>query len=87
MSAGEAIHRGLKRTIKMSSAKINGKEQELELPVSVIELIRNNNVKQPETVSVQLNGSFVLRENYEETLVHESDEIDFLYFMGGGSQC
>ena len=71
----------------MSRVKINGKEQELELPVSVIELIRKNNVKQPETVSVQLNGSFVLRENYEEALVREGDEIDFLYFMGGGSQC
>jgi sulfur carrier protein len=87
MSVSEAIHGQQKRTINMSRVKINGKEQELELPVTVIELIRKNNVKQPETVSVQLNGSFVLRENYEETLVRESDEIDFLYFMGGGSQC
>ena len=71
----------------MSKVKINGKEQELELPVSVIELIRKNNVKQPDTVSIQLNGSFVLREKYEEALVHEGDEIDFLYFMGGGSRC
>jgi sulfur carrier protein len=71
----------------MSRVKINGKEQEIDLPVSVIELIRKNNVKQPETVSVQLNGSFVLPENYSEALVLEGDEIDFLYFMGGGSKC
>jgi sulfur carrier protein len=71
----------------MSRIKVNGKEQEIIEPISLIELIKNNNVEQPEMVSVQVNGEFVLRENYGATLVREGDEVDFLYFMGGGSRC
>jgi len=37
-------------------------------------------------VSIQLNGEFVVRDDYDSTLVKEGDEVDFLYFMGGGSK-
>lgn len=70
----------------MTKIQVNGKEQEFETSsVSIIELIKLNNVQQPEMVSVQLNGEFVDRENFNSTLVKENDEVDFLYFMGGGS--
>jgi len=70
----------------MSSLKVNGKEQELVDELSLSGLIKLNKVAQPEMVSIQLNGNFVIRENYDSTLLKEGDEIDFLYFMGGGSQ-
>jgi sulfur carrier protein len=35
-------------------------------------------------VSVQLNGEFVSRDDYESVSLKEDDEVDFLYFMGGG---
>ena len=70
----------------MSKIQVNGKEQEFESSsVSIIELIKLNNVQQPDMVSVQLNGEFVDRGNFNSTLVKENDEVDFLYFMGGGS--
>jgi len=69
----------------MSILKVNGKEQELNDTISVSGLIKLNKVSQPDMVSIQLNGNFVVRENYENTLLKEGDEIDFLYFMGGGS--
>ena len=69
----------------MSTIKINDKLQEIELPLSIAEIIKLNNVVQPGMVSVQLNGEFVLRDDFESTLLKEADEIDFLYFMGGGS--
>ena len=70
----------------MSTIQVNGKEQKFESnSVSIIELIKLNNVKQPEMVSVQLNGEFVDRNNFGTTLVKDKDEVDFLYFMGGGS--
>lgn len=70
----------------MSKIQVNGKEQEFDAPsVSIIDLIKKNNVAQPEMVSVQLNGEFVDREDYGSTLIKDGDEIDFLYFMGGGS--
>ena len=70
----------------MSSLKVNGKEQELNDRLSVSDLIKLNKVAQPEMVSIQLNGNFVVRENYSTTELKEGDEIDFLYFMGGGSR-
>lgn len=69
----------------MSKISVNGKAQELETPISITELIKQNNVAQPEMVSIQLNGGFVNRDDFDSTLVAEGDELDFLYFMGGGS--
>lgn len=70
----------------MSKIQVNGKEQEFDTPtVSIIELIKLNNVQQPEMVSVQLNSEFVDRKDFDSTLVKDSDQVDFLYFMGGGS--
>jgi sulfur carrier protein len=71
----------------MSKIRVNGKEQEVEIPIVLFDLIKKNNVEQPDMVSVQLNGEFVLRENYSSTEINEGDEVDFLYFMGGGSRC
>jgi len=71
----------------MSKIQVNGKLQEIETPVTLIELIRKNNVEQPEMVSIQVNGEFVNRENFSSTLINSGDEVDFLYFMGGGSRC
>lgn len=70
----------------MSTLKINGDVQEVNLPLSVLDIIALNNVFQPDMVSVQLNGEFVLKEDYSTTLLKEGDEVDFLYFMGGGSK-
>ena len=65
--------------------KVNGKEQELNSDkTSVEELLKICDVEMPDMVSVQLNGEFVKRENFENTYLNEADEVDFLYFMGGG---
>ena len=71
----------------MSNIIVNGKIQKIENEnISILDLIRLNNVQQPDMVSVQLNEEFVLRDNFESTLVKEGDEVDFLYFMGGGGK-
>lgn len=64
--------------------KVNGKETEIVSSVSLEELLKIAKVENPQMVSVQLNGSFVKKEELANTLVKENDEIDFLYFMGGG---
>ena len=68
----------------MSKISVNGKAQEVETPISITELIKLNNVAQPDMVSIQLNGEFVNSEDFESTQVSDGDELDFLYFMGGG---
>jgi thiamine biosynthesis protein ThiS len=70
----------------MSTISVNGKPQELETPVSITELIKLNHVLQPSMVSIQLNGQFVNRDDFDSTQVSDGDELDFLYFMGGGQE-
>lgn len=53
-------------------------------PISVAELIKRNNVENPELVSVQLNEEFLEHSEFDTRQVNDGDEIDFLYFMGGG---
>jgi sulfur carrier protein len=66
--------------------KVNGKEDTVGRDsVSVAELLIINKVEQPDMVSVQLNGEFVKKENFKNTYLKNGDEIDFLYFMGGGA--
>ena len=69
----------------MAKIIVNGEEQEVQLPLSLAELIRNNDVQQPEMVSVQVNDDFVDRTEWDGLQVKEGDVVDFLYFMGGGA--
>jgi sulfur carrier protein len=64
--------------------KVNGEAKDLSEVINISNLLKVNKVEQPEMVSVQLNGEFVERENFDSTKVKEGDEVDFLYFMGGG---
>ncbi len=63
---------------------INDKEKEIQENVSIIELLKLENVKMPDMVSVELNGVILKRDEFEKTGVKENDKINFLYFMGGG---
>ena len=65
--------------------KVNGKDQEVKKAgISVFELLSENKVQRIDMVSVQLNGKFVNREEFHTVEVKDNDEIDFLFFMGGG---
>ena len=57
----------------------------MNLPLNVSELIQQNNVVQPDMVSVQVNEEFAEREDWETIQLKEGDKVDFLYFMGGGT--
>lgn len=70
--------------ISMATIKVNGESQEVVLPMTVEELIKNNNVENPELVSVQVNEEFLDRNDYARRQVKDGDEVDFLFFMGGG---
>ena len=41
---------------------------------------------QPEMVSVQVNEEFADADDWERIQLKEGDKVDFLYFMGGGSE-
>lgn len=69
----------------MAKIIVNGEAQEVQLPISLTELIKQNDVQQPEMVSVQVNDDFVDRDEWDQVEIKEGDAVDFLYFMGGGS--
>lgn len=65
--------------------KINGKEQKIDSSeIAVKELLKLNKVEMIDMVSVQLNGAFVRKEDFETRMVKENDVVEYLYFMGGG---
>ena len=65
--------------------KINGEFESIdELDLTVTKLLGIKNVKMPEMVSVELNGDILDRDVFDTTPLKENDEVEFLYFMGGG---
>lgn len=64
--------------------QINGKETEVSGTITVKELLAEKNVESPDMVSVELNGTILAREDFDKLHVHENDQVEFLYFMGGG---
>ena len=63
---------------------VNGKGTDLSDALTVSELLVDQNVKMPEMVSVELNGQIVKRFDFQDTVLIDSDKVEFLYFMGGG---
>ncbi len=53
--------------------------------ITVTELLKLKNVEVPQMVSVELNGEIIDQSEYEKIQIKDSDAIEFLYFMGGGS--
>lgn len=62
--------------------KINGKIEEIQ-EVTVLNLLKSKNVE-PRMVAVEVNSELIERDAYETTYLKENDEVEFLYFMGGG---
>lgn len=65
--------------------KLNGEVKKTKDNVTVTEILKIEKVEMPDMVSVQLNGEFVDRDKFPNTVLKENDEMEVLYFMGGGS--
>jgi len=65
---------------------VNGKKTAVadKESLSVSELLDELNVEDVLYVTVELNGDILERGNFDGTLVRDGDEVEFLYFMGGG---
>ena len=64
---------------------VNGESVELEKSLNINDFLVAVKADQPEYVTVQKNGEFLQRVDFDTTFVEEGDEIEFLYFMGGGN--
>ena len=64
---------------------VNGKKTDTTDGLTVSELLVTEDVKMPEMVSVELNGKILKRSEFETTTLNDNDQVEFLYYMGGGS--
>ena len=66
--------------------KVNGESKSIDQELlAVKELLSICTVESPEMVSVQLNGKFLGKDQYASVQLNDNDEVDFLYFLGGGA--
>ena len=63
---------------------VAGVKKEVSDGLSVSALIEQENVETPQYVTVSVNEEFVESGAFESTTLKEGDEVEFLYFMGGG---
>ena len=66
-------------------AVIAGVSKEIAEGTTIAKLIVDEKVDNAEYVTVTLNDDFLDKEVFETTVVNEGDNIEFLYFMGGGA--
>ena len=65
---------------------VAGKKKEVADGITVAELIEQEQIENAEYVTVTVNEEFLQREDFTTTKLKDSDEVEFLYFMGGGSR-
>lgn len=62
-----------------------GNKKEVKDDLKLTELFELEQVETPQYVTVSINEEFVPSEQVESTVLKDGDNVEFLYFMGGGS--
>ena len=63
---------------------MSGNKKEYEDGINVATLIERENVETPQYVTVSINEEFIESGSFDSHVLKEGDEVEFLYFMGGG---
>ena len=63
---------------------VAGVKKEYSDGLTVEKLIEQENVEMPQYVTVTINDEFVESGAFENTVIKDGDNIEFLYFMGDG---
>lgn len=63
---------------------VAGVTKEVADGLTVAQLIEQEKVETPQYVTVTINDDFVESGTFETTVLKDGDNVEFLYFMGGG---
>ena len=63
---------------------VAGNRKEVKEGLTLSELMELEQVEMPDYVTVSVNDEFVEADARVATILKEDDQIEFLYFMGGG---
>ena len=63
--------------------RLNGEPFDIAGPVSISALLATLNID-PRIVAIEHNVVVVRRQQYDQTMVREGDEVEIVRFVGGG---
>ena len=63
---------------------VSGEKKEVVDGITVSALIEQEQVETPEYVTVSVNEEFIDKDDFDSHVLKDGDEVEFLYFMGGG---
>ena len=64
---------------------VGGNKKEVEDGLTVSKLIELEKVETPQYVTVSINEEFIGNDTFDTTVLKDGDNVEFLYFMGGGA--
>ena len=64
--------------------KVTGVKKEVADGLTLAQLVIDEKVETPEYVTASVNDDFVSSSSFEDTVLKDGDNVEFIYFMGGG---
>ena len=62
--------------------KINGKPEDIQ-GCTVLDLLKTKKIE-PQMVAVEVNDKMLERDHLASTYLNDGDQVEFLFYMGGG---
>lgn len=63
---------------------VTGVKKEVADGMTLAQLVVDEKVETPEYVTVSVNEEFISSSSFEDTVLKDGDNVEFIYFMGGG---
>jgi len=63
---------------------VSGNSKDYADGLTVAQLIELEKVETPMYVTVSINDEFLASGTFDKTILKDGDNVEFLYFMGGG---
>ncbi len=63
---------------------VTGVKKEVADGMTLAQLVVDEKVETPEYVTASVNDDFVSSSSFEDTVLKDGDNVEFIYFMGGG---
>ena len=75
----------MSETKEFIKIRLNGKDNEIKSGMTVSDLLLKWKIR-PELVTVEVNENILQKLDYESTAIKEGDNVEFVFYMGGGSR-
>ena len=72
-------------TQQLINITLNGKEQQIQSGLTVSDLLLKWKIR-AELVTVEVNDTILQKLDYDTTGLKEGDNVEFVFYMGGGSR-